>query len=509
MSDGQTLSSYKKSAKRLKKAFSAGEPDAVARVRSVIAEDRPLKHADFLHVVAREIGHDSWPKLKFALERSAMSREERAERLKMALYHGQHWVTEKLLDAEPDLKDDNLGLQIALYDAASVRRALDQTPAAATNTIGIRTPLLHLAFSKEIHRSPHKAADMIEIAERLVRNGAGVNEGYPAEPGGGHKLSALYGALCHASNHELGKWLLEQGADPNDNESLYHSTELGNTRALELLLAHGARPSGTNALPRALDFRNTEMVRLLLEAGADPNEAVRDHPSGQPIDTIPALHQAARRWCSAEQAELLLKHGADPLCVWNGHTPYATARIFGNRDIAEVLEKHGAATPLSQVEQLLASCASGQPGASGLDVGRLHEEDRRLLTRIVFQEGRLDHLKALVAAGLDPNQADEMGLPPLHAAGWAGLPETVAYLLTLGPDLTWKNAFGGDALDTVLHGSEHRLDREERDHISCARLLLKAGSVIYPDFITGCGNEEMVAFLEEWAADNPQSLVER
>ena len=116
---------------------------------------------------------------------------------------------------------------------------------------------------------PDLVPDAIAIAEALVERGADVNDGYPVAPGSDHLLSALYGAIGHADNIALGRWLLEHGADPNDNESLYHSTELSGTAALKLLLKHGARPAGTNALARALDFREEDKVRLLLEAGAD------------------------------------------------------------------------------------------------------------------------------------------------------------------------------------------------------------------------------------------------
>jgi hypothetical protein len=332
MSDGPafTLDTFKNSARRLRKAHAAGDPDAHARVAAHVASDKALRHADFLHVIAREEGHDSWPKLKFAVESAAMSRAEKAERLKVALYQGQHWKTDRLLAEDPTLKDDNLGLQIALYDLEAVRVAVDRDPEAAVRPVGIRSPILHLAFSKEIHRSPGKEADMMAIAELLVASGADVNDGYPFQPGDKDMLTALYGALCHADNFTLGRWLLEQGADPNDNECLYHATELEHTRALELLLKHNARPDGTNALPRALDFEDEVKVRLLLEAGADPNVTVPDQPGGLPLNTIPALHHAVRRGRSAAIVELLLEFGADAKAVWQGHTPYALARIYGN-----------------------------------------------------------------------------------------------------------------------------------------------------------------------------------
>jgi ankyrin repeat protein len=492
------LQSFRKSAKALKKSFAAGDSSAALRLRAVVTDAGDPKHADFLHVIARENGHESWPKLKFALEAAAMSREERADRLAEALYHGRRWVAEKLLAAEPGLTSGRLDLQAATYDLAAIRAALAKTPAAATAPIRDRTPILHLAFSKYIHMAPEKRSDMLAIAELLLANGADVNDGYPPEPGSGHKLSALYGALGHANNMPLAEWLLAHGASPDDNESLYHATELGHHDGLKLLIRHGVSTKGTNALARALDFNDAEAARLLLEYGADPNEAIHHHPSGEPVDAFTALHQGARRWCSAEIAHLILDHGANPLAVWKGHTAYATALIFGNTTFADALAARGFATPLSPNEAILAECAAGRVPANRLDQAALHAEDRRLLTRIVWGPDRLDHLKALVAAGLDPNHPDEMGLTPLHLGGWEGLSDRVAWLATLAPDLTHRNRYGGDALSAVLHGAEFNPKADERDHIGCARLLLEAGARLTPDMIEHCGNEEMALFLEGW-----------
>lgn len=488
--------------KRLKKAFFAGDKDAELRLRKFVPGSEKPKHADFLHVVARENGHESWPKLKFALESAKMTRDERAERLKMALYHGQHWVVRKLLLLEPTLPQHNLGLLIAMYDLDSVREALETDPQSATRKIGVRTPILHLAYSKHIHTAPEKQADMIAVAEALIASGADINDGFAPDPGSDHKISALYGALGHANNMALAGWLLDHGANPDDNESLYHSTELGHHDGLKMLIRHGVSTRGTNALPRALDFNDLEAVRLLLDHGADPNEAVSGHPSGQPIDTIPALHQAARRWCSSDIVRLLLDHGADPKAVWQGHSPYATAQIYGNEAVAETLKRLGHSTPLSLVESALAVCATGKVPAEPLDPGELNDEDQSLLTRIVLEPTRIEHVRALVAAGLDPNRPDGMGMTPLHLAGWAGLPRQVAFFLTCSPDLEYRNGFGGDALGTVVHGAEHRLDSADRDHIGCARLLLEAGAELRQEEIDQTGSEAMARFLENWKTEH-------
>ncbi|MEX3007325.1 ankyrin repeat domain-containing protein [Hoeflea sp. TYP-13] len=497
----------RRQAKQLKRDFAAGDAEALARAKAVFPTVETLKHADALHVIARENGHESWPRLKLAIETAAMNRAQREERLRIALYYGQHWVTKALLKEDPDLGSDNPGLQIALYDRAAVEKALAADPASATRLIGVRSPILHLAFSRHIHAVPDRRDDMIAIAEALVRHGADVNDSCPAEPGSEHRLSALYGALGHADNTALAKWLLEHGADPNDNESLYHSTELGHHDGLKLLLKHGADPAGTNALPRAMDFDDLGAVRLLLAAGADPNEGIATHPSGQPALTVPALHQAARRMCSSELAELLIAHGADGTLAYQGHTAYALARMFGNDAVANALESAGQATALSRAERLLADAAAGKVSGR-IDPNELTDEARRILGRVISSSGRLDHVKNLCALGIDPNWTDEMGMPAIHIAGWEGQAEAVEWLLTFNPDLSRKNDYGGDLLGTIIHGAEFCPARDTRNHTACAQMVLAEGATLRRSEIELCGAEGLAEFLAGWAQSHPAQVVE-
>ncbi|HMQ95286.1 MAG TPA: ankyrin repeat domain-containing protein [Amaricoccus sp.] len=505
-----SLDNLRRRAKDLRKAYEAG--DAAARDRIAQNPPRPdghpLKHADFLHVIAREAGHESWPKLKFAQEAAAMDRAAKAERLAAALHLGQHWIADALLQETPDLAHADLGLECALYDAAAVRARLAADPAAATRIVGARRPILHLAFSRHWQNGGAEA-DMIATAEALLSAGADVDDGIPAQEGAGHHLSALYGAIGHARNLTMARWLLEHGANPDDDESLYHATELGSRDGLALLLAHGADPRGTNALPRALDFDDYDAVRLLLEAGADPDEGIAPHPSGAPPLVIPALHQAARRMCSGRIAQLLLDHGANPTAEALGHTPWAFARIYGNREIARVLERAGAVTPLSPVEAQLARAADGVVrDRDWIDMGGLSDEMRRLLTRLVWREGTLPHMQRLVAMGFDANQTDEMGMPPLHLAGWEGMAEKMAWLLSLAPDLSHRNGYGGTLFSTILHGSANCPNRASRDHIGCMRIALEHGVALPRPAIAGAGSADMADFLAEWAEARPGQVVE-
>lgn len=134
--------------------------------------------------------------------------------------------------------------------------------------------------------------------------------------------------------------------------------------------------------------------------------------------------------------------------------------------------------------------------------GDLEEQDQGLLTRIVLEPARLHHVKALIAAGLDPNRPNIVGMTPLHLAGWAALPRQVALLLSCSPDLEYRSGFGGHALGTVVHGAGHRLDSAERDHIGCARPLLEAGAKLRQEEIDQTGSEKMAQFLENRRAEH-------
>ncbi|MDA4846762.1 ankyrin repeat domain-containing protein [Hoeflea poritis] len=495
----------RRQAKQLKRGFAAGDPHAIQRARSVLPDAEALKHAQALHVIAHEQGYESWPRLKLASETAKMNREQKAERLKIALYYGQHWITKALLEAEPGLENANFGLQVALYDRTAVDAALKDDPEAAVRTVGIRSPILHLAFSRHIHAAPGRADDMIAIAEALLRNGADVNDSYPFEPGSEHRLSALYGALGHGDNMRLSRWLLENGADPNDNESLYHSTELGHHEGLKMLLEHGAVAEGTNALPRALDFNDIEAVKLLLEGGADPNEGIVPHPSGQPMMMVFALHQAARRMCSGDIAQLLIDHGADGTVPFNGHSAYAFACMFGNNEVADVLEHAGQGTALDAVEATIASAVNG-PVCGRVDPGALTDETQRIMMRMIGFSGRLEHIKRLYAIGIDPEWTDEMGMTAIHVAGWEGQADAVAWLLTLNPDLNHKNDYGGDLLGTIIHGAEFCPKRAGRNHLECARLVLAKGAVLRQTEIDLCGVEDMTELLADWAEAHPRQV---
>ncbi|SPJ29139.1 hypothetical protein TRM7615_02651 [Falsiruegeria mediterranea M17] len=116
----------RRQAKTLKKSFAKGEADAKTRVAQFLPETQALTHSAALHVIAREAGHESWPKLKFQTEAQQMDRAAKAEQLKQALFQGGHWRVEHLLAETPDLADDHFGLLCALYRVDAVRKWLQR-----------------------------------------------------------------------------------------------------------------------------------------------------------------------------------------------------------------------------------------------------------------------------------------------------------------------------------------------------------------------------------------------
>ncbi len=507
----KSIDQLRRDAKALRQAYEARDTTALQRVKSAVPCGRaPERHADFLHVIALENGFESWPRLSWAHETVGLDRAGKQQKLKIAVSHGQTWRIERLLAETPDLADGLFGIQCALYMREPIEQALAEDPSLATREFGPRRPILHLAYSKWIKARPDLEDDMLAIARLLVKHGADVNDSYAFPPGGDHRLSALYGAIGHADNMVLGRWLLDHGADPNDGESLYHSTELGHHEGLKMLLEHGADPKGTNALLRAMDFDDTTAVGLLIKAGARADDFNDGNVGGEPPQVVPALHQAARRMCGRDMVDLLLSAHADPQAEYQGMSPYAAARVFGNAALASALEHAGHAMPLSPVEAHLARIADGtDTGQTYLNPDDLPEGARNIVRDILHLPGKLAHVRRLVDAGAEYDRADGVDrVTPVQAAGWLGLPDVLGYFLSLRPDLEHVNSHGGRLMSTILHGSENNPDRAKGDYVACFRLVLERGLALPRGVINHAGVPEIAAFLADWAEAHPGQVVE-
>jgi hypothetical protein len=332
----------------------------------------------------------------------------------------------------------------------------------------------------------HSALAGADALRDLLARGADPDVTGPGEYG---PVSALYGASGVVRDPDKTRILLEAGATPDDNDSLYHATESADTTCLRLLLEHGARTAGTHALPHALDYEPLEPVRLLLDAGADPNEGA-------------LVAHAVRRGRGPETIELLAAHGADLDRpggeTWRGdvplRTPYQHAVLRARDDVADTLRRLGAATTVSEEDAAVAALARGATPPAGALPATL-DVDQQEVAILAALDGHLDAVADALGVGFSGVVGGSPAGTLLHHAGWVGAPATVAALLARGADpLAHAEVEMPTPLGWAAAGSvHHRVPG--RDYVTVAEALVAAG-----DTITPAHREAADGPLHDWMA---------
>jgi ankyrin repeat protein len=298
-------------------------------------------------------------------------------------------------------------------------------------------------------------------ARELLERGADPDATFTNEYG---EMSALYGAAGRAHDPELTRVLLEAGANPDDGESVYHSTEAESPECLRALLEHGATAEPI-MLAHALDDERPAHVRLLLDAGADADEL---------------LPHAVRRGRGPETVRVLVERGADLEHrggeMWRKpdrlRTAYQHAVLRNRVAVAAALEELGARTDVDFDDLAIAAIARGERPPV---VPREHDWDQ--LEALVCAEAL-----PLVVELYGPNFKGVIGGSPLASlvsiAAWLGAAERVRFLLAAGAT--------PDGLFAAVHGS---------GSIEIAELLVDAGAVIDPAYLDASDGP-----LYEWLA---------
>lgn len=501
------LDHLKKQAKALLDGVRRGDPESLERVRRALPAAAGLDHGAIaamdLHLhdaqscVAREYGFDAWKQLKTYVELQAASADvatRKRQWLQWVFGHGYQVakprLAERLLRDHRDLLAGEPALACAVGDIAAVRAAIAADPAwvNAPHAETRMPPLVCASFSGML-ALPAYAPDIRACVDLLLAAGADPDSRWfdPELPG--HPLSALYGAAGRNHDVEITRRLLAAGANPNDNESLYHATETDDDTIVRLLLEAGARVIGSNALFRALDYERPDTVRLLLAHGGDANEA---GPGGCPL-----LH-AIRRRRSPEIIGILLDAGADPAVRGElGVSAYRLARCRGLDGVADRLLQAGAVADDHPVDTFLGACAH----ADATTVQAMLEETPDLIATLPSGALRLlpeqaangcdDAVRVMVEAGwpIDARGGDIDG-SALNWAVFRGDAPLAAFLLAHGARYDERHCYNDNVYGTLSFASIAETT-PGGDWLACAKALIDAGSPL---------PEERYAFPEDIAA---------
>lgn len=411
-----------------------------------------------------------------------------------------------ILAAHPDIATADIHTAAILGDAGTVQRFLRLDPRNVVAKGGPRRwdALTHLCFSRWLRLDPARSEGFVGAATALLDAGASANTGFfemQHSPKPAHE-SVLYGAAGIAHHADLTRLLVERGADPNEEEVVYHSPETHDNGALCVLVESGRLTADSLAtmLLRKADWHDGEGVRFLLERGADPNRMTRWGYT--------ALHQALRRGNDLSIVEAMLDHGADPsLVTKEGMTAAAIAARGGRGEVLDSLERRDLTPTLNGVDRLIAACARNDADAvrrtarePGL-VSRLVESGGDLLAAFAGA-GNAAGIRQLLTLGVDVRAPFRDGdaywdIAPnssaLHVAAWRGRHEAVQLLIGRGVPVNAEDGRGRTPLMLAVRAcvDSYWTRRRAPDSV---RALLEAGASVegagYP-----CGYEEVDALL--------------
>lgn len=173
----------------------------------------------------------------------------------------------------PEMGTLDLFEACAILDEKRLRAILKKDPKAGTRVDeGGWSPLHHLAASGSFTLSPAHSERQLRMATALLASGNDPSATYLYDQ---WPISVLYHAAGQHDNPALVELLLEAGANPMDNEGIYHASDEGHAGALDVfarmvpmdLLAEEA----TRCLATQLKWGRKRGAPWLIAHGADPS----------------------------------------------------------------------------------------------------------------------------------------------------------------------------------------------------------------------------------------------
>ena len=365
--------------------------------------------------------------------------------LEAALWHGSLDRAEAILSTHPEVASRDIHTAAVLGDHVAVERflALDAANASLKAPPYGGDPLVYLCLSKYLRLDPARSAGFLHAARVLLDAGADPNTGFRTTGEHPEFESALYGAAGVAHHAELTRLLIERGAEPNDEEAVYHSPESYDLGAMKVLVETGrlTRESLALMLIRKHDWHDYEGVKYLLERGVDPNV---DRWRG-----FRAIHHAVARDNHVRIIELLLDHGADPAVSQEGASAVARAARRGRGDLLELFEQRGIPIDLDGADRLIAACARHDAAA----VRSIAAAGPALVREVVERGGTLlaefagtgnsEGVRHLLDLGIHVNALYggdgyfdiAKNSTALHVAAWRAWHDTVKVLIERGAEV--------------------------------------------------------------------------
>lgn len=404
-----------------------------------------------------------------------------------ATWHGSLERADALLAAHPDLARATIHTAAILGDDETVRGFLARDPGAVHATAGPHggNALTCLCLSKYLRLERRRAEGFLRTATALLDAGADPNGGFWTAGDHPEFETPLYGAAGVAHHAPLTRLLLERGADPNDEEVVYHAPEGRDNAALEAVVETGRLTPDSLAtmLARKIDWHDFGGIRYLLARGADPNRLTRWGRT--------ALHQAVLRDNDRDAVALLLDHGADPSRRMDGRTAVALAARRGRRDLLELLARRGVPVELAGPDRLVAACARDDAAA----IRALSAQEPDLVADVRADGGRLlaafagvgntDGVRRLLDLGLDVDAVHPEGdvyldfaphSTALHMAAWRARHDTVELLIARGADVNARDGRGRTPLALAVKACVDSFWTELRSPRSVAALLAAGAS---------------------------------
>jgi hypothetical protein len=327
------LAQLRRRAKELRDAARSGDPAALSRIATHASAAAPVTLAAAQLTIAREHGFANWARLKAEAQARNAELAQQVEEFLIASIRDWTGRAARMLARDPQIATYDFRTAVILGDAARVRAMLGRDPALATRADARTgwTALQAVCGSRWHQIDPGRAEGLTEVARLLLDAGAdpGVKAGPPGRPDdpGDRRWSPLFCAVTGASNPDITRLLLERGARPDDDHTLYLAAF--DHECLRLVLPYAPDIARTTALSAPLSTGDMTGVELLLNAGADPNlrlDAGELGESHEGTPPVPPLSAAIEMDCAPAIIALLLDHGADPNTPGpDGRTPYQLA----------------------------------------------------------------------------------------------------------------------------------------------------------------------------------------